>query len=55
MGPAISDLTYVLPIRRTAIAACDELAAYLAALAPLVRVVVVDGSPADVFAHHAAC
>jgi Domain of unknown function (DUF1989) len=53
--PAISDLTYVLPIRRTAIEACDELAAYLGALAALVPVVVVDGSPPPVFAHHAAC
>lgn len=55
MRPAIPDLTYVLPIRRTAIAACDELAAYLAELARLVPVIVVDGSPAAVFTHHAAC
>ncbi len=55
MPPSISDLTYVLPIRRVASTAGDELAAYLTALARLVPVVVVDGSPTSVFAHHAAC
>ncbi|HEY0613949.1 MAG TPA: hypothetical protein VGC96_04885 [Candidatus Elarobacter sp.] len=52
MSP-LADTTYVLPIRRTEIGCGDELPRYLTALARLVRVVVVDGSPDAVFAHHA--
>jgi len=52
MPTAIVETTYVLPIRRTAAVNHDELPAYLAALLKLVPVVVVDGSPPDVFAHH---
>ena len=54
MPTPIAEVTYVLPIRRTAVLKDDEFAAYLAALAKLVPVIVVDGSPADIFAHHAA-
>jgi hypothetical protein len=54
MSTLIVETTYVLPIRRTAAVKDDEFAAYLAALVKLVPVVVVDGSPSDVFAHHAA-
>jgi hypothetical protein len=54
MSTPIVETTYVLPIRRTAAVTDDELPAYLAALVKLVPVVVVDGSPPDVFAHHAA-
>jgi hypothetical protein len=51
----IADTTYVLPIRRLAIAAGDDdLPEYLASLARLLPVIVVDGSPAAVFAHHDA-
>ncbi len=44
----------MLPIRRTAIRQDDDLAPYLAMLAPLLPVIVVDGSPPEVFAHHRA-
>ncbi|HEY0383010.1 MAG TPA: glycosyltransferase [Candidatus Elarobacter sp.] len=54
MPTPIAETTYVLPIRRTAVLRDDDLAAYLDALVKLVPVVVVDGSPPDVFAHHAA-
>jgi hypothetical protein len=54
MSTPIAALTYVLPIRRTAPVKDDELPAYLDAVASLVPVIVVDGSPPDVFAHHAA-
>src|SRR5665213_4635226 len=50
----LADTTYVLPIRRTALGADEELLAYLASLARLLPVIVVDGSPAAVFASHAA-
>ena len=53
MSIPIAETTYVLPIRRTAIVS-DDLGAYLGALAHLLPVVVVDGSPPEVFAHHAA-
>ncbi|HTD38686.1 MAG TPA: glycosyltransferase [Candidatus Limnocylindrales bacterium] len=45
----------MLPIRRTAIDPDDAgLPAYLEAIARLMPVIVVDGSPPEVFAHHAA-
>jgi hypothetical protein len=54
MPTPIAETTYVLPIRRTAVLKDDDLAAYLDALVKLVPVVVVDGSPPGIFAHHAA-
>lgn len=54
MSASIAGTTYVLPIRRSAVVPDDELTAYLAELAALLPVIVVDGSPEDVFAHHAA-
>lgn len=54
MPAVVPELTYVLPIRRTAVRVEDDLAEYLAELAALLPVVVVDGSPPAVFAYHAA-
>jgi hypothetical protein len=54
MSTPIAETTYVLPIRRTAILSGDELCAYLDALARLLPVIVVDGSPPEIFARHAA-
>lgn len=48
-----ADLTYVLPLKR-AQPAGEELTLYLQTLSSLARVVVVDGSSADVFAAHAS-
>lgn len=47
-------VSYLLPIKRAAYRADAELDAYLTHLAAGADVVVVDGSPADVFAQHAA-
>lgn len=44
--------TYVLPIRRSAVDRDDDLTAYLTGLRAQLPVVVVDGSPPDVFAAH---
>jgi hypothetical protein len=44
--------SYVLPIRRETCTPIEELAAYLASLPPQVEVLVVDGSPPNVFAYH---
>jgi hypothetical protein len=54
MSTPIAETTYVLPIRRTAVFHDDELPPYLDALSKLVPVIVVDGSPPEVFARHAA-
>lgn len=54
MSASLAEMTYVLPIRRTAVIEDDPLIAYLASLARLLAVIVVDGSPRAVFAHHAA-
>jgi hypothetical protein len=54
MSTRIAETTYVLPIRRTAIVSDDELGAYFVQIARLLPVIVVDGSPPEVFAHHAA-
>ena len=54
MSTPIAETTYVLPIRRTAFVSDDDLSAYLDVLARLMPVVVVDGSPAEIFARHAA-
>lgn len=47
------DLDYVLPLRWDDDAGLDELTAYLTWLARHVRVIVVDGSPGDLFGRHA--
>jgi hypothetical protein len=54
MGP-LGETTYVLPIRRLAAGGLgDDLPAYLEAVARLMPVIVVDGSPPGIFADHAA-
>jgi hypothetical protein len=45
-------VSYLLPIRRTGLPAADELAAYLRWVSSWAEVVVVDGSPPDVFEAH---
>ncbi len=52
MASPIADTTYVLPIRRTQLVEGDDLGRYLDAIARLLPVVVVDGSPPEVFAQH---
>jgi hypothetical protein len=47
------EATYILPIRRLQVEDTAELTAYLSQLTTMVEVVVVDGSPPDVFAYHA--
>ena len=54
MTTTIADTTYVLPIRRLTIGTDDDLPEYLQSLARLMPVLVADGSPPAVFAHHAA-
>ncbi|MEU9828940.1 glycosyltransferase [Micromonospora chersina] len=51
-GAEALPITYVLPIRRLDTGDSDELTAYLRWLTARVEVVVVDGSPPQVFAHH---
>lgn len=46
-------LSYILPIRRARLEATDELAGYLRWLSERAEVIVVDGSPPEVFAGHA--
>jgi hypothetical protein len=46
--------TYLLPLRWTEDAGIAELAAYLAEVAKWAEVLVVDGSPDEIFARHAA-
>ena len=46
-------ITYILPLRSATSQAGTELTAYLRELTPLAEVIVVDGSPPDVFAAHA--
>jgi Glycosyl transferase family 21 len=46
------DATYILPLRRSQADLDPELAGYLHALSTWVEVIVVDGSPAHVFAAH---
>jgi hypothetical protein len=53
MPAKVPETTYVLPIRRDTIERDDDLTRYLAALAELLPVLVVDGSPPEVFAYHA--
>jgi Glycosyl transferase family 2 len=50
--------TYVLPIKSSSLDGADELTDYLRQLratAPWLEVIVVDGSPAEIFAEHARC
>lgn len=47
-----STATYLLPIRRADRSALAELTAYLAWVAERAQLIVVDGSPADIFAEH---
>ncbi|MFI6332369.1 glycosyltransferase [Micromonospora chersina] len=51
-GAEALPITYVLPIRRLDTRDSDELTPYLRWLAARVEVIVVDGSPPPVFAHH---
>jgi hypothetical protein len=47
------DASYVLPIRRNTAGDVTELSAYLETLSQDIEVIVVDGSPPEVFGHHA--
>ena len=48
-----ASFSYILPIRAPVSQAASDLADYIRWLAPRAEVIVVDGSPADVFALHA--
>lgn len=52
--PKAFDLTYILPIRSAAPNASAELVDYLRWLSTRAETIVVDGSPPEVFAEHAA-
>ncbi|MGC4874666.1 glycosyltransferase [Micromonospora sp. DT43] len=52
--PTTLPMTYVLPLRWHTDAGLDELTGYLRWLSGLVEVLVVDGSPPELFARHAA-
>jgi hypothetical protein len=51
-NPALP-VSYVLPIRTESLEGLDELTDYLQRLSLLAEVIVVDGSPTDVFSEHA--
>lgn len=53
MSAARLDATYILPIRRRERGDVSELADYIGRVSALMEVVVVDGSPPDVFQFHA--
>ncbi|HEX6808003.1 MAG TPA: hypothetical protein VF118_08460 [Gemmatimonadaceae bacterium] len=53
-APTASGLSYILPLKSAVPRASGEMAAYLAWLTARAEVIVVDGSPARVFAAHAA-
>lgn len=53
-APIESGLTYILPLKAAVPHASDEMAAYLAWLVARAEVIVVDGSPPEVFTGHAA-
>ncbi|MFJ6199696.1 glycosyltransferase [Micromonospora sp. NPDC092111] len=55
VGPVRLPVEYVLPLRRSTDTGLDELTGYLRGLRGLVDVTVVDGSPPELFARHAAC
>ena len=48
------DATYVLPIRRQTVVPGDDLFDYVKSISAWLPVIVVDGSPAEVFERHAA-
>ncbi len=54
MSPVRPPVTYVLPIRSASITPDPELAGYLRWLSGRTETIVVDGSPAAIFAAHAA-
>lgn len=54
VSPHHPDATYILPIRSSRIEPFNELTAYLRRLSEQIAIIVVDGSPPDVFAAHAA-
>jgi hypothetical protein len=51
-APALQ-VSYVLPIRTETLAGLEELTEYLKRISGLAEVIVVDGSPTDVFSEHA--
>lgn len=53
-GPHGGGLTYIMPIRSAMLVPRDDLAAYLRWLTGRAETIVVDGSPAAIFAAHAA-
>ena len=53
MSAALLDATYILPIRRRERGDVAELTDYLRRVSAMMEVVVVDGSPPDVFQSHA--
>ena len=54
MDPPAAGFSYILPIRSPTLVLRDELPAYLRWLAERAETIVVDGSPAAIFAAHAA-
>jgi hypothetical protein len=54
MATPRSAISYILPIKASASRAAGELTTYLHWLGPRADVIVVDGSPPEVFAQHAA-
>jgi hypothetical protein len=54
MDPPAAGFSYILPIRSATLGQPDELPAYLHWLAERAETIVVDGSPAAIFAAHAA-
>lgn len=53
MSTTTFDATYILPVRQDAIAPDDDLTEYLRFLSERLEVLIVDGSPPDIFADHA--
>ncbi|MCF0095070.1 glycosyltransferase family 2 protein [Micromonospora sp. MH99] len=54
LPPTVLPMAYVLPLRWRTDSGLDELTGYLRRLSGLVEVIVVDGSPPELFARHAA-
>lgn len=53
-GPHADGLTYIMPIRSATLVPRDDLSTYLRWLTERAETIVVDGSPAAIFAAHAA-
>jgi hypothetical protein len=53
-APALLDATYLLPIRKSNSEDLSELGEYLESLSDRIEVIVVDGSPPDLFSQHAS-